>query len=269
MVKIKVSRLNKLVEKAGAAYSEKDVHRLRLGVKKTKALLGLLAARNAATGKVTLPKRLKKLYEAAGKLRDTQLLLLQLHFLFNKTNPIPAGYLRAIRKEQKKHTKALQQLLEKEPRHHNYHTLFAALPHSIQEAHIAAFFHQRLKAIHQLLAAKNMSDEQLHTARKNAKDIVYGIELLKPSARKKIMPGLLPDTALVQIKTFSKQAGLINDLSTCLSFIQPARLDNTTATEKKLLLAIKKQWLTEKHDAKKKLLASYQKVFAQLCLNAR
>lgn len=156
--------------KVSDGFEEEVIHNLRVNVKRLRAFLRcywLFKGR----AKPPLPKVLRSLYKAAGVIRDLQLML-------KSSESLPEVYRVAVEQQlaaakdewgatydAKKLDKKLKKL-----RGCDYKPLPSFMP--------AEFIKNRLELVDEIRAAGMSDDEDLHTVRKQVKDIIYVARLV-------------------------------------------------------------------------------------------
>jgi Uncharacterized conserved protein len=132
------------------SFAAEAIHDLRVEYKKLRALLRLL--------RLNMPESLKKLYKAAGKVRDLQVFL---------TIPVPAPvFIHNKQKQLFRYKENLVRVIEV--------TRFKKIKiaKDAPDNALEKFVQEKTAAIHILLLAGN-AESHLHDIRKNYKDIIY------------------------------------------------------------------------------------------------
>ncbi len=148
------------------AQREEDIHQFRVNYKKLRALLRMLHH-----NKARLPKCFKRLYTAAGSIRDLQLHYQTLSTYFGQQNTLPVIYMSHILQATTDACTQFDRLYK--------HCSFSRLMHVIN-THIPHSYHKKLghwqednlQAI-ALRLSHELCDEDIHDIRKHVKDLLY------------------------------------------------------------------------------------------------
>lgn len=195
--------LKTLAEQAGkisGAFKEDDIHKFRLGLKKLRAWLRLLAY-TTGNKKIRLPLRLLRLYHIVGEIRETQI---ELSFLTGKGLPVDA-YLELLNEHM--HNKQ-----QEWNRHYDEKILKKArkkmagfdLP-EVAAGDVKAFVSHKKKRIHRLKTQPVIADGCLHEIRKQVKDILYVREIARKAC------GIKMEIHARKYKVAEEQIGDYND----------------------------------------------------------
>lgn len=235
-------QLKKLSERIPGYFTEKDIHDWRVEYKKLRAFLRMITA--TVKGHVPLiTKEIKKIYLAAGSIRELQLYISLLKtFPGIKTEELPVynsllqRNLFAAKEDFIKRTDIFS--IEKE-----IDRWMVMPPEYLTTGIIKTFLQEKITAIRLILLVPE-SDENLHALRKHLKDIIYV---------SKIFTGTwgipFPLTAWKNEKTvieIAEELGKYNDWTATLGFLQNNYLDQLPEAEKKILTGLKENLLTEK-----------------------
>ncbi len=245
-------KLNQLLSQIKKDFEKDAIHDFRVEVKKFRAFLRLLALELEDADDLKLPKKLKEVYSSAGKVRDIQLQLFRINDIYKEENK-PSEYLLLLQKEMKKWKKELQIVLEEKPLPKTEEKIISNLPAQLQPESIKNFFQQKAANVNALISARAFADDELHSTRKNIKDIIYIFKVFKEDARIPIPVLLWNKTELKKAENLAHELGLFNDVCIALSFVRPAWLNEINPEERKRLQTIRIQWNSEKESLKEKL----------------
>jgi len=230
------------------SFSPEHIHDLRVEYKKIRAFLRLLQLEKDGSD-LHIPDKLKSLYQICGKVRDWQLFLEDLHAI-GITPALPVSLTRwcqqlftykeqAVAAIEAIHFKKLRDAITKE------------LPRQLHDETIKKFVHQKVAAIHiVLLAADNEHD--LHTIRKQLKDIIYIIRIFEHDWG---IP--FPINAWKSEKELSDMAsrlGDFNDLCGAISLLQSGYGNAGNNEEKSILQELHDNRLRQKEEQQQQLL---------------
>lgn len=207
-------RLKKLNHQVKKRFAKKPIHLFRVQYKKLRAFLRLLSLETGTP--IKLPRKLKKMYRLAGKIRDRQ--------IQHKTFPVPGqdkkekGWYPTPEEQKQFLSQSELSSIEKE--------LIKKLPQSLSTETIKTFFKQKQETIHQLLQKKEKKDEDLHLVRKHLKDLIYIIQLFTEELKQPLPFRFWNRAENKMADALAHQLGLFNDSCTT-----HAQLEKQSATE--------------------------------------
>jgi CHAD domain-containing protein len=243
-----INSIEKHSNRLPGTFSPEDIHDLRVGYKKIRAFVRLVQLEKGGGG-LRMPDKLKAVYQVCGKVRDLQLFLAELHTIKEATQ-LPASITRwhqqlftykeqAVGAIEAVHFKKLPDTITKE------------LPRQLHDATLTKFMHQKVAAIHiVLLVADNESD--LHTIRKQVKDIIYTIRLFEHDWG---IP--FPISGWKSEKELSDLAstmGDFNDRCLAVSLLQSGYSSAVNEEEKSILQELHNDMLQQKEAQQQQLL---------------
>ncbi|MBO9200390.1 MULTISPECIES: CHAD domain-containing protein [Niastella] len=252
-----ISNIEKHSKKLPGTFDKEDIHDLRVNYKKVRAFLRLLQLEKDA-GDLHISDKLKSLYHHCGTVRDWQLFLEELHDV-GIVDQLPDCMHRWHRqvftyKEQTVHaieTTHFKKLL---------HGIIKELPRQLQEDTVKQFMHQKIAAIHiLLLAAENEKD--LHSIRKQIKDIIYCIRIFKSDWG---IP--FPFRGWKSEKELNEMAsslGDFNDQCLAISLLQPSYICKCDYKEQHILRNLQINWLHQKEARQRQLLYEVQELHVE------
>jgi len=204
ILKDKISEITELSEQVGKDFDVDIIHDFRVAVKVLRSFLRLLRTHHQEPG-LKMTKKFKRLYQTAGAIRDAQL---ELEKLSGNDLPLPS-YIAMLhsaidRQKQEWYKIYSKKVLKKlEVRLLDYP--YEPIP---PEA-LADFFAAQMASIHNIGAGKSPTDDQVHSVRKRAKDILYTNILAKK--RWKAAYKKLEDRPVKQLDNLTDIIGDYND----------------------------------------------------------
>lgn len=225
--------------------SEEDIHQLRISYKKLRAFLRLSMCSQHPERSLKEMHPLKKVYSLAGEVRGMQLYSAKITALVS--NEDYTGWLTAgTGKKKSKLSKdagklSLGHVAEKAAGHSFTH---------IDDKAVFGFIKQRRKTITALLQA-GMTDDDLHEVRKQIKDILYTIDLLKSAPDK-----CFPISGKTNAEELKGLGDMLNDhqdyvMNLGLLHQRPRKFQHDGA-----LLSLTNIWLEEKTALRSRILAA-------------
>lgn len=245
----RLKKVGRLARGLAPDFDAEVIHDLRTGIKKLRAYLRL--ADTAGDDRFSrLPKKFRKVYGAAGSIRDAQMQLQSLVTDDDKKAPGFALWLAGRIATGQQHWEAVYR--PKRIRRLREQVMGFSLP-QLEISTLTGFFQQRIEIICTTGTADDPDDEALHEVRKTVKDLLYVADWCEkhwPEGYAAITPFRLPD-----LKPLSDAAGKYNDGFVGLTFLRTYLADAgataDTDPERELLLRWQRQ-----HDAEKTLLLS-------------
>ncbi len=174
VVEKEVDGLSQYAGKIPAGYDAEDIHKFRVGYKKLRAFIRLVHVGN---GKKPL-KQVKHVYAAAGEVRDRQIQLQIITDWLERDGYEKAVYPGILKNEIEEATRNLQEAISGFPFHHLAEKLVEVLPERLSDDTITGFVHRQVEGFYSNIK-DNATNEQLHTARKHLKDIIYNAAYLR------------------------------------------------------------------------------------------
>jgi len=231
----------------------------RIEIKKLRAFLRLLSFEKKDPGILELHGDLKKMHKTGGRFRDLQLHRQRvLDAMKKKGNSFYSDQLlktgsTEIKKE-KKHFLAGDSFSKTEKKIKEH------LPEEYTTRTIKEFFRSRLEIIQEIIRAARFSDKEMHTIRKQLKDILYILKLYSVELKKSLGFRFWTRTELGKVKAIEDQLGFLNDSRNALALLQPTDIKGYDGEDKKLLRQVRSKLVREKRKLKKELLASLDKI---------
>lgn len=149
------------------------VHDFRVDIKKLRAILRLLSMELHQP--IKIPARLKKIYRAAGIIREMQVL----EFRHDQTGMFSVFKLNEVKTQKKKELGKLRHLVADHQLGKDEKETMQQLPLKLSYRTVLNFFSSKLEEIKKLLGMRRISDEVMHQVRKLIKDLLYCAQLLE------------------------------------------------------------------------------------------
>lgn len=174
IVEREVDSLCHYAEKIRAGYDAEDIHRFRVGYKKLRAFTRLV--HEGKSKKYLI--QVKNVYTAAGEVRDRQIYLQVIADRLEPDGCAEAVYPGILRNEIEEATRNLDDAIRDLSFHKLSEKLIGVLPDRLSDDAIAGFVHRQAEGFYSNIK-EDATDEQLHTARKHLKDIIYNAAYLR------------------------------------------------------------------------------------------
>lgn len=240
-----ISNIEKYSKRLPGKFDKEDIHDLRVNYKKVRAFTRLLLIEKD-TGDLHIPHKLKTLYQNAGKVRDMQLFLDELHqlpvvFQLPHSN---SHWNRKLFADKEEAVTAIEDVRFKKI----ISLLTGDLPKELHDATLKKFLHQKVAAIHILLLAAD-DEHDLHSIRKQLKDIIYVIRIFESDW------GISFPIKGWNEKPLSDMASLLGDFNDrCLAISLLQSGYNGNENENAVLKQLENAWQQEKASQQNELL---------------
>lgn len=244
-------RIKQYGEQLPGSFETEMIHDLRVEYKKLRAFLRLLQMDGDARH-LTMPVDIKTVYHAAGNVRDLQLFLPQA-LLQSENGPVPLpGYLQYLQQRLFKAKEILVATIEHLKAGKVIEHITHDLPASLEDVAIRKFIHRKVAAVQVILLALE-KDKELHTVRKQLKDIIYNIRIFDSDW------GIsFPVTAWRSEKRLNDTAAMLgdfNDRCIALSFLSDNIINPLPEGERGALSSWRSALLQEKEVCKQQMIA--------------
>ncbi len=168
IIKRKIKEIAGLSEKVGKDFDKDIIHEFRVAVKVLRAFLRLLRTHHSEPG-LKMPKKFKRLYQTAGAIRDAQLELKKL----SGVEPPILSYFQMLEQTLERQKKEWEIIYSKDILKKMETRLLSYKYEPVPPEVLASFFDDQMTSINNLSKHKFPSDNQVHSIRKVAKDIMY------------------------------------------------------------------------------------------------
>ena len=245
VVVAQIAALNELCRGVSPGFDVESVHQFRVSFKYLRSFLRLIRMHNEDKG-LRLPEGYKKLYRAAGLVRDAQ--LESAHVLQNEPDLQNYHALVAERLE-----------LGKKEWDRNFSTTMLAKFHKqavnwkafdLPEGVLANFIRHRFDSMQTQMDSRHPDDENLHLVRKDAKDIINAT-LLAEDESPEDMRTVRHDIPLNELSKMADEIGEYNNERNRLQNL--SGFEAPSGRERKRVQAIKKETGTRAKKHKKGL----------------
>lgn len=247
IVKKLLQDLNSQAKKIKKSFHKHPIHAYRVEVKKLRAFLRLLSSNNGNNDSIKLPGKIKKIYSVLGKIRDAQLQIKEIKKTYRQTKgSAPTEYLLLLKQQVKQHKKECRWLLKEKHLISGRKKIYKKLPSALPYKNTRRFLHQKIENILMLVNKGLQHDNDLHSIRKNLKDIIYINELYKLVLNDGAAAKPLKVPAHEKAMALAEQLGTFVDKWVSLSMLKHGWLNKIGAQEKKQLQFLYERWKTEK-----------------------
>ncbi len=236
-------------------YDVETIHQFRVSYKRLRAFLRMIAEADGKKKEVAISKSLKAAYRVSGAIRDRQLQQQRIRKATRHDVIKPKAYLSLLQKEINKLKPRLVEILSTDPVDKSKKKTDAAMPHLFPENKFRDFVHKKRDDVYEIIAAGHFTDTNIHTIRKNLKDLFYNFEIYGGVGQGMLAHGIWKGKGKDD-KYFSgllDELGLFQDQCIAISLIKPGWLNILPQNNHTQLERIRKIWLKDKLEMKQLL----------------
>jgi CHAD domain-containing protein len=244
---------------------KKNLHSFRVLIKQLRAFFRLLSLEKDQGHPFKLPPRLKRRYAQTGKIRMLQL---QLQTAIDSHHP-PGAWPRFmpafIKQQLKKQAHRQKPSLCKKYFHQQAQKAIDRLPLRLRVETLQLFFREKLAAIHHIMNGAQYTGDELHSIRKNIKDILYVTRIYTEQLNSTLPLRFWKEGETDRMKSLAEALGKYNDTRSSLSFLEnTAKKFNGKAKEE--ILAYRHLLLQEKQADRNALIGRLQAALSSLAV---
>jgi len=225
--------IESILKKPGQQYTPKDLHILRLSIKKIKTILSFLHYYDPGFNKEKYFKPFEALFRQAGEVREIQ--IQQTLLAQHKSNPLLEKYFTDLTTDLHNHQTAFSKLIDpnllKKVRSNakKVDTFFQKATNRLMNQYL---LDERSRMDH-LLTADKLENKEVHTLRKQIKEIYYLQKVFQPK-----------DKRLVIADEFQEMLGQWHDYHVMAKdLLKGAQNHRLTSAEIKALVSLRKNIL--------------------------
>lgn len=218
-------KLAKYKDRLARTDNSDSIHKYRTNVKKIRAILRLLSFEVKNPDDLKFPKQFKEIYKQCGKIRELQLQLIQ----FGNSGAYSRLLLRGVSKGQRQ----LNRLYKRKIIYKTQKRMFRELPGRLHSNTVIHFMRDKFDEIQKWRVLPDLSDKDVHSIRKNIKDISYTEDVDK---EKKIST-----SSVRQLEKTASDVGKYNDMRSLLKYLSPQWLNELPRSQKRVLI-ITRDW---------------------------
>lgn len=243
-------RIKKYGGQLPGSFEPETIHDLRVEYKKLRAFIRLVQM-DAGAGHLDMSPAIKTVYHAAGNVRDLQLFLPRVQERAEQENVSLTNYLQYLQQRLFGAKEGLVKAIENLKAGKAIDNITDELPGNLDNAAIRKFIHRKVASVKVILLALE-KDKELHTVRKQLKDIIYNIRIFDSDW------GIsFPVTAWRSEKRLNDTATMLgdfNDLCIALSFLSESEIVSLPEDEKAALKEWRSALLQEKEAFKQRMI---------------
>jgi len=157
------------------------IHGFRVEYKKLRAFLRMMASVENGYREINISKNLKKAYHISGSIRDLELQVQRILEISKNDSRKATDYIEVLRNEEQKLGPELFTLLDEKPISESKKKTDSILPDHFGVEDFLNFVDIKWLSIKTVIISENFSDDNIHSIRKNLKDIVYNAHIYSAS----------------------------------------------------------------------------------------
>lgn len=240
--------IKKYCKRISRKFAAKDIHGFRTEVKKLRAYIRLVTSGTDDSQHYKLPKKFKGIYSTAGAVRDIQLQLERIKTVTQHEARQPEQYEALLKKKMKKKKQQLKKRLAQTSIRSIEKKVLAHLPMHFDLETIRNFVRAKTTEIRFLTGKKDEQDDDIHSIRKNLKDLMYNVKSMQHVYLVEAFPAGLSDAGkLKSVEQLTDHLGMFTDMTAALSFTEPSYLEGIDDNEKLQLQGVRDKWIEEKN----------------------
>jgi CHAD domain-containing protein len=256
-------KLKKHFKKVGPDFDPEAIHQFRVEYKKLRAFLRMLLNQSNA-GKIKIPRKLKRMYKCAGAIRDLQLQEQRLLKALQQKNKNPKGCLRHLQTAIDKMKLLFAEIADEKIFAKAKRKACNALPAACSLAGLKVFAAKNWNEINTVISSKAINDKQIHSIRKNLKDLFFSLKIFKGAQIHILSLSKWNDKALKFMEELMLDLGSFQDNCTAVNLVKsycPEVLKSNTNNVMKQLV---EKWKLEKQRQKYHLIIKLKQAAAAL-----
>ena len=246
-------KLQEQFEKIADNCTIENIHQLRVGYKKLRAFVRMGSQRNETSREIKISKKLKEAYAVSGTIRDLQLQRQQILKAAKGDPEKPHEYLKLLQKQIRRLKPVLLAIHFKKTIAESRKKMAATMPDNVWVTHFKLFAQQKWGVIHSIIAVENFNDDNMHSIRKNLKDLFYNLALHKGVEHKKLLHSIAKGKEEQYFEALINELGNFQNKCMAVSLLKPYYLSRVSQHNRELLEKIKKRWTKEKAGMKRLL----------------
>ena len=201
-------------------YKKGVIHDFRLDIKKLRAFYRLISLESVDAKPLKLPHKLKVMYRGLGKVRDLQQQQKSVEAFAQKKGIRPQYLIDQLMHQLKKRKSKKSFLLPQKyfPKHAK--EIGEELPPQLSADTLRTFFMQKKQATQDIINRKLFTDDELHSIRKNIKDMMYVSDIYTNDIDSALPRLLWAPEEQKRMEALAKDLGDHNDVRNSLAWLQ-------------------------------------------------
>jgi len=236
-----------------AGFDLEAIHQFRVEYKKLRAILRMLSQQKEI-GEIEVSKKLKKVYNILGSIRDMQLQQQRIKEASGKESKKAQLYHHLLEREMDKLKPEVSDIFMENPVDDSKRKTNPPLPKKFSLNSFKSFANQKWNTIHSIIGSGYYSDDNIHVIRKNLKNLYYNLKIYKGIEFDTLSVSVWKGKEEIYFDQLLDELGNFQDKCTAIALIKSYWLNSFSMTCKELLERIKKEWIKEKVGIKQLLI---------------
>lgn len=210
---------------------------------------------------IGISKNLKAAYRVSGAIRDLQLQQQRVRKATRHDVIKPKVYLGLLQKEINKLKPRLVEILATNPVDKSKKKTDDAIPHTFPVARFRDFVHKKRGGVYEIIAAGHFTNTNIHTIRKNLKDLFYNFEIYDGAGGDMLAHGIWKGKDDKYFTDLLDELGQFQDQCIAIALTKPGWLNILPKNNHTRLERIRKTWQKNKLEMKQLLVKKLKNEF--------
>ncbi len=246
-------KLKKQIKTVAGDFDVEAIHLFRVAYKKLRAFLRMISQDHETAGEIKISKKLKKGYNISGSIRDLQLQQQRILEATKQELKKPQAYLRLLQKEIEKLQPELSEIFLEKPVTESKKKTGTSIPDEFQLNSFRNFVQKKWAAIYAIIASRHFSDDNIHTIRKNLKDLFYNLKMYEGIENELLSLSIWKGKNEQYFNKLLDELGSFQDKCTAIALLKFYWLNSLNTYNRELMERIKKGWIKDKVNMKRLL----------------
>jgi CHAD domain-containing protein len=246
-------KLKKHIKQVTKDFDIEAIHQLRVQYKKLRALLRMLPQQKGSALGIKITKKLKTGYNISGAIRDLQLQQQRILEVTKDDLKKPCAYITLIQKETDKLKKELSEIFLEKPVNECKKKTDVFVPEKFPLNSFRNFILQKWAAIYEIIISGNFNDDNIHTIRKNLKDLFYNLKIYEGIEHDIILLSIWKGKDENYINELLDELGKFQDKCVSIALLKSSWINSLNTSNREQLRRIKVAWIKDKLITKKLL----------------
>ena len=247
-------KLKRHFKKIVENFDIEEIHQFRVEYKKLRAFFRMLSLQRVLDGEIKIINPLKKCYNIAGAIRDFQLQQQRIMDAAKKEPKKPIAYFNLLQKKIDSLKPEISKLYLATPVDSSKKKTDAMLPEKFTVHSYRNFVQQKWTVVFAIIQSGHFSDENIHFIRKNLKDVAYNLTQYKNNQKILLSRSIWKEKNETYYHQLLEELGNFQDKCVAVSLLKSFWISSLNTYNRELLERIKKVWVKDKLDVKKKLI---------------
>ena len=213
----------------------------------------MISQDHETAGEIKISKKLKKGYNISGSIRDLQLQQQRILEATKQELKKPQAYLRLLQKEIEKLQPELSEIFLEKPVTESKKKTGTSIPDEFQLNSFRNFVQKKWAAIYAIIASRHFSDDNIHTIRKNLKDLFYNLKMYEGIENELLSLSIWKGKNEQYFNKLLDELGSFQDKCTAIALLKFYWLNSLNTYNRELMERIKKGWIKDRVNMKRLL----------------